>query len=63
MSKQDVSRRTMLKDGGATLAGLTMFQVAGPAQAFPGRPNAGRQPNRCASVGERVGVNVRPLDE
>ncbi|MDQ5826826.1 MAG: twin-arginine translocation signal domain-containing protein [Chloroflexota bacterium] len=30
-----VSRRTLLK-GGAAVAGLTVLQVAGPAQAFPG---------------------------
>ena len=32
--KQDVSRRTMLKGGGAALAGLTVLRVAGPAHAF-----------------------------
>lgn len=31
-----MSRRTLLKGGGASLAGLTVLQVAGPAQAFPG---------------------------
>jgi hypothetical protein len=31
----EVSRRTLLKGGGAALAGLTMLQVAGPAHAFP----------------------------
>ena len=36
MSKQDVSRRTLLKGGGAALAGLTVMRVAGPAHAFPG---------------------------
>ena len=34
----DVSRRTLLKGAGATLAGMTMLRVAGPANAFPGRP-------------------------
>jgi DMSO/TMAO reductase YedYZ molybdopterin-dependent catalytic subunit len=34
MENQDISRRTLLKDGGAALAGLTVLQVAGPAQAF-----------------------------
>src|SRR4051794_4599596 len=33
---QDVSRRTLLKGGGAALAGLTALQVSGPAHAFPG---------------------------
>ncbi|HMC73795.1 MAG TPA: molybdopterin-dependent oxidoreductase, partial [Terriglobales bacterium] len=32
---REVSRRTLLKGGGAALAGLTMLQVAGPAHAFP----------------------------
>ncbi len=32
---QDVSRRTLLKGGGAALAGLTVLRVAGPAHAFP----------------------------
>ncbi len=33
------SRRTVLKGGGAALAGLTVLRVAGPAAAFPGRPD------------------------
>src|SRR6266487_4007854 len=33
-----MSRRTLLKGGGAALAGLTAVQVAGPAHAFPGHP-------------------------
>ena len=36
MSNQDVSRRTLLKGGGAALMGLTVLRVAGPAHAFPG---------------------------
>src|SRR5262245_32518695 len=36
MSRNTVSRRAVLKGGGAALAGLTMMQVAGPAHAFPG---------------------------
>ena len=35
-----MSRRSLLKSGGAGLAGLTVLQVAGPAHAFPG--SAGR---------------------
>ena len=31
---QDVSRRTLLKGGGAALAGLTVLRVAGPVHAF-----------------------------
>src|SRR3954467_9538944 len=38
---QDMSRRTLLKGGGAALAGLTALQVSGPADAFPG--HAGEQ--------------------
>ena len=37
MEHPDVSRRTLLKGGGAALAGLTVLRVAGPAHAFPGR--------------------------
>ncbi len=33
MEHRDVSRRTLLKGGGAALAGLSL-QVAGPARAF-----------------------------
>jgi DMSO/TMAO reductase YedYZ molybdopterin-dependent catalytic subunit len=36
MEPHDVSRRTLLKGGGAAVAGLTVLRVAGPAQAFPG---------------------------
>ena len=38
---QEISRRTLLKGGGAAIAGLGAVQVAGPAHAFPGDP-AGR---------------------
>ena len=34
MEHRNVSRRTLLKGGGAALAGLSL-QVAGPAHAFP----------------------------
>jgi DMSO/TMAO reductase YedYZ molybdopterin-dependent catalytic subunit len=36
--EQEVSRRTLLKGGGAAVAGLSVMQVAGPAHAFPGDP-------------------------
>src|SRR3954452_23351104 len=36
MVTQEISRRTLLKGGGAAVAGLTALQVAGPARAFPG---------------------------
>jgi DMSO/TMAO reductase YedYZ molybdopterin-dependent catalytic subunit len=39
MVNQEMSRRTLLKGGGAALAGLTTLQVAGPAHAFPGEPD------------------------
>ena len=39
MEHQEVSRRTLLKGGGAALAGMTVLRVAGPAQAFPGHPD------------------------
>src|SRR4051812_1205938 len=32
-----MSRRTLLKGGGAAFAGLTTMQVTGPAHAFPGQ--------------------------
>jgi DMSO/TMAO reductase YedYZ molybdopterin-dependent catalytic subunit len=35
-----MSRRTLLKGGGAAIAGLSAFQVTGPAHAFPGDPGA-----------------------
>lgn len=35
MKQDNVSRRSVLKGGGAALAGLTVMQVAGPPQAFP----------------------------
>jgi DMSO/TMAO reductase YedYZ molybdopterin-dependent catalytic subunit len=38
METHDVSRRALLKGAGATLAGLTVVQVAGPVAAFPGEP-------------------------
>jgi DMSO/TMAO reductase YedYZ molybdopterin-dependent catalytic subunit len=34
MAHREISRRTLLKDGSTALAGLTVLQVAGPAQAF-----------------------------
>jgi DMSO/TMAO reductase YedYZ molybdopterin-dependent catalytic subunit len=37
MEQGDVSRRTLLKGGGAVAAGLSVLQVAGPARAFTGR--------------------------
>ena len=36
MEKDAMSRRTLLKGGGAAAAGLTVLRVSGPAHAFPG---------------------------
>jgi DMSO/TMAO reductase YedYZ molybdopterin-dependent catalytic subunit len=35
---EKMSRRNLLKGGGAAIAGLSALQVAGPAHAFPGGP-------------------------
>jgi DMSO/TMAO reductase YedYZ molybdopterin-dependent catalytic subunit len=35
---QQLSRRTLLKGGGAAFAGATVLQLAGPRSAFPGAP-------------------------
>jgi DMSO/TMAO reductase YedYZ molybdopterin-dependent catalytic subunit len=35
---QEMPRRTLLKGGGAAIAGVSALQVAGPAHAFPGGP-------------------------
>ena len=39
-----MSRRSLLKGGGAALAGLSVLRVAGPAHAFPGGPAARSSP-------------------
>jgi DMSO/TMAO reductase YedYZ molybdopterin-dependent catalytic subunit len=39
MVNQQMSRRSLLKGGGAALAGLSALQVTGPAHAFPGQPD------------------------
>jgi DMSO/TMAO reductase YedYZ molybdopterin-dependent catalytic subunit len=38
MTTREISRRTLLKGGGAALAGATVLSVSGPAHAFPGEP-------------------------
>ncbi len=40
MSRSEVSRRTVLKGGGAALASLSVLRLAGPAHAFQ-TPSAG----------------------
>jgi DMSO/TMAO reductase YedYZ molybdopterin-dependent catalytic subunit len=42
METHDVSRRALLKGAGATLAGLSVIQVAGSAQAFAGDSEDGQ---------------------
>ncbi|WP_152363906.1 molybdopterin-dependent oxidoreductase [Microlunatus speluncae] len=41
MEQHEATRRAVLKGGGAAVAGLTLWQVAGPAQAFPQQPGSG----------------------
>ena len=38
METHEVSRRSLLKGGGAAVAGLTVLRVAGPPSAFAGQP-------------------------
>jgi DMSO/TMAO reductase YedYZ molybdopterin-dependent catalytic subunit len=63
MTEQDLSRRAVLKGGGAALAGFSVLQVAGPANAFPGHPDDDRAPwedQRAAAGDDYPG---RPGDE
>jgi DMSO/TMAO reductase YedYZ molybdopterin-dependent catalytic subunit len=65
MDKQEVSRRTLLKGGGAAVAGLTVFRVAGPGQAFPAQADEVVIPwdDPPAPVpGPAQGVIVKQLD-
>ena len=65
MAQRHVSRRTMLKSGGAALAGFSVMQVAGPAEAFPG--GAARDElvpwidERGAAAGVRKGRTLRSV--
>ena len=43
METRHVPRRTVLKGGGAAAAGMTVLQVAGPAEAFPHEQGPGRE--------------------
>ena len=52
MGEHDLSRRTLLKGGGAVLAGLSVLQVAGPAEAFAG----GVAGDDVASSGDQTGA-------
>jgi DMSO/TMAO reductase YedYZ molybdopterin-dependent catalytic subunit len=69
MEHRDVSRRTLLKGGGAALAGLSL-QVAGPARAFPQdndqEKHAGddeHQPDPSQSLGQPGDVVLPWLDQ
>ena len=69
MKHRDVSRRTLLKDGGAALAGLSL-QVAGPARAFPQRRQSREhtrwdddQPDPSQSLGQPGDVVLPWLDQ
>ena len=35
MTSSAISRRTLVQSGGATIAGLSVLRLAGPAHAFP----------------------------
>ena len=58
--KQDVSRRTMLKGGGAALAGLTVLRVAGPAHAFNAPHDELAQPDDFARGGRQPPILGEP---
>ena len=63
---REVSRRTLLKGGGAALAaGLTVLQVAGPANAFPSGEEDGNddQPDPSQSLGRPGDVVIPWLDQ
>ena len=58
MEESDVSRRTLLKGGGAMAAGLTALQVAGPAHALAGLSPAGD--NVASDDGRGDSGNIGP---
>src|SRR5262245_49231214 len=63
MEDHNVSRRTLLKGGGAALAGLTVLRVAGPAHTFPGHSGHDDQPDPEQCLGH-PGEEVIPwLDQ
>jgi DMSO/TMAO reductase YedYZ molybdopterin-dependent catalytic subunit len=69
MEHRDVSRRTLLKGGGAALAGLSL-QVAGPARAFPQDNDREKhawddehQPDPSQSLGQPGDVVLPWLDQ
>jgi hypothetical protein len=69
MEHRDVSRRRLLKGGGAALAGLSL-QVAGPARAFPQDNDREKdawgdesQPDPSQSLGQPGDVVLPWLDQ
>ena len=69
MERSNVSRRTLLKGGGAALAGLSL-QVAGPAHAFSPDDNRERhiewdddQPDPSQTLGQPGDVVLPWLDQ
>jgi DMSO/TMAO reductase YedYZ molybdopterin-dependent catalytic subunit len=65
MEHQNVSRRTLLKGGGAALAGLTVLRVAGPAHAFPSHSGEedDDQPDSAQCLGQPGEEVVSWLDQ
>jgi DMSO/TMAO reductase YedYZ molybdopterin-dependent catalytic subunit len=70
MKRTKVSRRTILKGGGAALAGLTALRVSGPAQAFPGHGDQDEQigwdddrDDSSQALGQSAGQVIPWLDQ
>ncbi len=64
MERNDVSRRTVLKGGGAALAGFTVSRVAGPAQAFQDQDASGDElPRLRQPLGQPGDVVLPWLDQ
>ena len=66
MISQDISRRQMLKQGGATLTGFALLQTSWLAQAFPNRPGEETMPwldQAPANPSGEAVVNLQPTEE
>jgi DMSO/TMAO reductase YedYZ molybdopterin-dependent catalytic subunit len=63
MKQHDVSRRTLLKGGGAVLAGLTVLRVGGPTHAFHRRPGESDEIDRDDKHSDPAQVLGHPGDE
>jgi DMSO/TMAO reductase YedYZ molybdopterin-dependent catalytic subunit len=70
MDNPDIRRRSLLKGGGAALAGLSILQVAGPTHAFPPQSDQERhdvwdddQPDPSRALGEPGDVVLPWLDQ